>query len=130
MPSHVILFVILTLTVWQPDETIRRYGGGDRIWELTELQGMPFGLSATITFPSRNVVAGEGPCNTFHSRNSTPYPWFELGPIAATRRACPDLADEARFFEALGRARIAVIEDDTLTISTEEQTLMVFTARD
>ncbi len=130
MPSHIITALLLMLTVFRPDETLRRYGGADITWEVVTLRGVPFDAPATITFPSRNKVTGTGPCNSFTSTNTTPYPWIELGPIAATRRTCGDIIAESRFFEALRKARVAVIEDNRLILSTEEHELLVFTARE
>ena len=130
MPSHVILAVILALTVWQPDETLRRYGAADHEWHLEMLRGTPFNARATITFPARNRIVGMAPCNSYSSTNIMPYPWIELGPIAATRRACPDLDAEAAYFDALRAARVAVVEGDTLTLSDEDTPLLVFKARD
>lgn len=130
MPTHLILLAILAFTVFQPDETVRRYGAADRIWHLETLRDGAFHAEATLTFPSRNIVSGSGPCNSFRSTNTTPYPWIELGPIAATRRACPALDAEAAYFEALRAARVVVVEGDTLTLSDEDKTLAVFKARD
>lgn len=130
MPSHAVLLLILMFTVFQPDETLRRYGGADRLWTLETLSGAPFPAKATLTFPARNMVAGTGPCNSFHSTNVTPYPWIAFGPIAATRRACPDLAAEQLYFNALAQATIAVIDGNTLTLSNEDTDLLVFKARD
>lgn len=130
MPSHLIIALMLMLTVFRPDETLRRYGAADITWQVETLRGVPFDAHATISFPRRDKVVGSGPCNRFTSTNTTPYPWIELGPIAATRSACPDLIAEQRFFEALRKARIAVIEDDRLILSTESNELLVFKARD
>lgn len=130
MPSHIILLLILSLTIFQPDETLRSYGGADRTWHLVTLKGANFDATATLTFPSRNRIAGQAPCNRYFSRNAAPYPWIEIGPIGATRRACPDLQAEQAYFEALEAVNVAVIEGDTLTLSDEETPLLVFTARD
>lgn len=130
MPSHIILAAILMLTVFQPDETLRRYGAADRDWHLVTLRDAPFDADATISFPKRNQITGEGPCNRYNTTNSTPYPWIEVGPVAATRRACPDLKAESAYFDALRSARIVVIEGDTMTMSDENLPLLVFKARD
>lgn len=130
MPSHLFTALILMLTVFPPDETLRRYGAADTTWQVETLRGVPFDADATITFPRRDKVAGSGPCNSFTSTNTTPYPWIELGPIAATRSACADLIAEQRFFEALRKARIAVIQEGRLILSTETNELLVFKARE
>lgn len=130
MPSHVIMAVILMLAVFPPDETLRRYGAADREWHLVTLEGAPFKATATITFPKRTQITGQGPCNRYHATNSTPYPWIEVGPIASTRMACPELKAESAYFTALRAARVVVIEGDTMTMSAEEQPLLVFKARE
>lgn len=130
MPTQLILALILTFTVLQPDETLRRYGAAGKTWHLEVLQGSPFDPAMTLSFPSRNILAGQGPCNSFRATNTTPYPWIRVGPIATTRRACPDLQAETAAFAALRAARIVVIEGDTMTLSDEEKPLMVFKARD
>lgn len=56
-----------------------------------------------------------------------PYPWIELGPIAVTRRACPELAMEQQFFSALGRVSLAEVNGSVLILSGE--TTMVFEAQ-
>lgn len=130
MPSHIALFLILMFTVFQPDETVRRYGGADQVWQLETLNGLPFDADATLTFPSRNMVSGAAPCNRYNTTNTTPYPWIGFGPIAATRRACPDLQAEHAFFKALSQATIVLVEGKTLTLSNDTTELLVFTARD
>ncbi|MFK7836076.1 MAG: META domain-containing protein [Sulfitobacter sp.] len=130
MPSHAIMALLLALFVYTPDETVRRYGAADRSWHLVELRGSAFEAQATIAFPRRNVITGQAPCNRYTSSNITPYPWFDAGPIAATRMACPDLADESAFFKALEEATQAIVEGDTLTFSDETSTLLIFKARD
>lgn len=130
MPSHFFMALLLALFVYTPDKTLRRYGGAEREWHLVALKGKTFDGRATIQFPRRNVITGQGPCNRFSSTNITPYPWFDAGPVAATRMACPALPDETAFFEALENATIAVIEGDTLTLSDEDTALLVFKARD
>ncbi len=130
MLFHLFFVTALIAVGSQPDETVWRYGGADREWHLVTLNGAPFRSTATLTFPARGQVAGKGPCNSFRSTNSTPYPWINLSPITATRRSCPDLQDEVAYFDALSKASVVVVTGDTLTLSDEEKPLMVFTARD
>ncbi|MEP5729081.1 MAG: META domain-containing protein [Sulfitobacter sp.] len=130
MPGHIVLVALLTLFIFPPDETLRRYGASDRDWHLTQMHGEPFEGRATIAFPERNAITGQGPCNRYTSTNITPYPWFEAGPIVATRRACPDLSDESAFFKALEDATLAIVDGDVLTFADDTTDLLIFKARD
>ena len=110
------------------DETVAAYGGANRIWTLTELDGAAFAARATLTFPERGQIAGEAPCNRFSGSMTTPYPWFETGPIASTKRACPELAAEQTFFAALGAMTQSEVLGDTLILRNDAGREMVFTA--
>lgn len=114
----------------QGDETVRAYGGADRVWVLTELDGRPFPGRATLTFPDIGQVAGDAPCNRYSASMTVPYPWFETGPIAVTRRTCPDLAAETAFLEALSATTLSEVAGDTLILSNTDGLSLVFTADD
>lgn len=131
MPSFLLILALFFYAADRPVETIYRYGGTGHDWHLTEMNGTEYDGSATITFPGATQVAGQGPCNRFHTQNTLPYPWFKAGPIGSTRMACPDLATEAAFLKALEAADMAIVEGDTLTLSTEGgETLLIFKADD
>ncbi|WP_025054760.1 META domain-containing protein [Sulfitobacter noctilucicola] len=118
------------LTLFQRDETLRSYGGAGHEWQLIEMNGDTFDGQATLTFPTRNVIAGRGPCNSYQSRNAVPFPWFGAEPIRSTRMACPSLAQETEFFNALQAATIAKVTDGLLVLSNDETDLLVFKAGD
>ena len=80
------------------DETISGYADPAAVYRLTEIDGEAFRPRATIAFRSRGRAEGDAPCNTWSADQSVPYPWFELGPIAVTRRACPELEAEGQFW--------------------------------
>ena len=111
------------------DETISGYATPGVTWTLTELGGAPFPARATLTFPEQGQIAGKAPCNSYSATQSAPYPWFEVGPVAATKRACPDLPAEAAFFDALARVTLAEVAGEVLILSTEDGFEMVFQAR-
>lgn len=108
------------------DETISGYADPTAVYRLTEIGGEPFTARASISFPRQGLVTGEAPCNTWSASQSVPYPWLDLGPIAATRRACPDLNAETAFFDALGTMTLAVVENGVLTLSNDAGGEMVF----
>lgn len=110
------------------DETLTAYGAADRTFRLTEIDGTPFPARATIAFPEPRRIEGEAPCNRFSGVQTVPYPWFSAEAIAATRRACPELAAEAAFFDALSAMTLAEVTGGTLILSTPEGREMVFTA--
>ncbi|MDW4500522.1 META domain-containing protein [Sulfitobacter sp. D35] len=112
------------------DETAHSYGGADRIWTLAEIDGAAFSARATLVFPGDGQVAGESPCNSYSGTNTAPYPWFELGPVRSTRRACPELEAESRFFAALEAMRLVEIQSDTMILSNDAGRQMVFRAAD
>ncbi len=121
------LILLLSLfTVGCSDETISGYADRDAVYRLTELGGEPFTAKATISFPEEGRAVGQGPCNTWSAEQSVPYPWIDLGPIAATRRACPDLEAEAKFFEALASVSLAEVSGNVLLLTGEVE--MVFKA--
>ena len=129
MPSHILLFV-LALFSFRSDETIRNYGMGMDHWQVVELNGEPFDARATLHFTGRYKLAGHAPCNSFRTTMSTPFPWFDVNAIAATKRACPDLRLEAAYFDALKAATLAQVTEGRLILSDEDKPLVVFTPAD
>ena len=130
MFSHLLYAATFLMLASETDQTLRAYADADVVWTVTELNGAPFEASATMQFPQAAVITGMAPCNSYRATLTVPYPWFASGPIAATRRACPDLDLEAAFFKALEAATISVIEGETLTLSDEDNVLLVFKADD
>ncbi|MGJ8615214.1 MAG: META domain-containing protein [Sulfitobacter sp.] len=120
------LISLLLLAACQKDESVRAYGAADKEWRLIELAGKPFNAKATLTFPETGRIAGMAPCNSYGGTMTVPYPWFEAGAIAATKRACPDLAAETAFFSALGAATLSEVLGDTLILSNPDGLSMVF----
>ncbi|MCG6883459.1 MAG: META domain-containing protein [Silicimonas sp.] len=122
------VFLLPFLSIGCADETISGYANPDATYRLTELSGTPFEALATISFPEEGRAAGQAPCNAWSAEQAVPYPWISLGPIAATRRACPELAKEQAFFEALGRVTLAEVQGGVLILSDDHGVVMVFEA--
>ena len=101
---------------------------GDRVWTLQSLDGRPFAATATMQFPGRGRIAGRAPCNAYGAAMDAPYPWFELDRLAVTRRGCPDLPEERRYFAALGSMSQAEVSGDVLILRSEAGGEMVFRA--
>lgn len=75
-------------------------------WQLIQLGGRtirPAEGSFTVTFLAEgNHLAGVGACNRLTGSYSTDESRaLHIGPVAATRMACPNEADERAFAEAL-----------------------------
>lgn len=131
MRSPVVVVAILAaLGACRNDETLRAYGGADRVWTLKELGGAQFPATATLTFPKQGEIAGQGPCNRYFGAMDVPYPWFDAGPIGSTRMACPDMAAETAFLTALESATLSEVAGDTLILSNTDGLEMVFKATD
>lgn len=120
--------VLTLLAACAGDESLRAYGGEGVIWALESLDGTAFSAPATLGLPEPGRAVGQGPCNRWFAAQTAVYPWFALGPIGATRMACPDLAAEQQYFDALSAMTLSEIVGDTLVLSTEEGREMVFRA--
>lgn len=110
------------------EETIRKYGAADKIWALTELNGTPFGAETALSFQPNSRISGTGPCNAFNGKMSTPYPWFKVENLAATKRICPGLAEETAFFNALSQATLSEVLGRTMILSNPDGLSMIFNA--
>ncbi|MBV0913197.1 META domain-containing protein [Anianabacter salinae] len=123
------LFLTLPIVVagYLADETVSGFAGG-QTYALTELDGAPFPARATLGFPSEGRVAGEAPCNAYSAPQTVPYPWIRIGPIVATRRACPDLQAEAAFLGALPHMTLVEVLGGTLVLRNDAGREMVFQA--
>ncbi len=123
------LLVISAFGACSADETISGYADPEAVYDLAEFEGSTAQFEASIAFPEEGRTAGAGPCNQFIAEQSAPYPWFEIGPIAATRRACPELEAEQQFFERLGMMTLAEVSGDVLILSNDDGEEMVFRRR-
>ncbi len=110
------------------DETISGYADTGATYRLTHIGEAIFTADATITFPKQGVARGKAPCNTWSATQTAPYPWLSLGPIARTERACPALAAEQTFFDALTTMTLAEVQGATLILSNDAGVEMVFSA--
>lgn len=123
-----LLIALLGLDMCDRDETVAGYGAADKVWQLTELDGTPFAATATLSFPKPGQIAGEAPCNRYSGTMTTPYPWFDVGQVISTRRACPDLEAEDAFLGALSAMTEAEATGDTLILRNVAGREMVFRA--
>ncbi len=102
------------------------WGDATAVWRLMAIDGKPFGATATLHFPAEGGIQGEGPCNSFRADLAGDYPGFILGPVLATRMACPDQQEEASLFAALGAMEHATFADGKLLLTGPEGRSMEF----
>jgi heat shock protein HslJ len=100
---------------------------GTEIYTLVSVKGQQASYPAQITFEAGRV-AGEGPCNMFFADLTYSDDAFEIGPIGATRKACPDLAAEAEFFKLLGQVTHADRREGQITLMRGSDALLYFVA--
>jgi heat shock protein HslJ len=97
-------------------------------WVLDRLGAEAIERPVTATFAAGRVT-GVAPCNSFSGPYAAEGTALRIGPLAATRRACPDLALEGRFLDGLGRtasARFTAAQMELLDAAGAP--LMVFVA--
>lgn len=96
-----------------PAPTLGLVGTG---WSLTTLDGQPAAAPVSLRFEVERVV-GQGPCNRFRGGfTEGPGDALEIGPVAATKAACPALAFEDSVIGALTDSMRGARSGETLTI--------------
>ncbi|MEZ5796287.1 MAG: META domain-containing protein [Paracoccaceae bacterium] len=103
------LFALLLLAASPAAAT--EIGGG---WQLVGVEGQPAPAPLTLTFTAEGSFSGKAPCNRFYGRIGGELPALTLGQIAATRMACPDLAVESAYLQALEATVRAEVTQDHL----------------
>jgi heat shock protein HslJ len=114
------------MTACQADETISGYVDPDTIWMLTDLNGHSPKSEITLTFPEQGKIAGRAPCNRYFGPQTKPLPWFETGPIASTKMACPNLDEESQYFQTLEKSTLAEVSKTTLILSDDAGPLLTY----
>ncbi len=122
-----LLTVCLLLAGCGVDETIARFAT-DGTYTLQTLDGSEVSSTITISFGPSGKVTGTAPCNSYTAHQTAPYPWFDIGPIAATKMACAALSEETAYFAALSKMTIAEVSGPILILTNEEGREMVFQA--
>jgi heat shock protein HslJ len=96
-------------------------------WHLVGLDFQPALAPLSITFDANGGFMGQAPCNRFFGKVSGALPDMTLGDIGATKMACPDLAVESAYFEALSAMQSAEISEGHLFFSGPEGRVIEFT---
>jgi len=78
---------------------------------------------AFVQFRSGGELVGQGGCNRFFGRYKIEGETIEIGPIGATRMACPEpvMAEEASFLAALEAARTWTRDRTSLVLFDAEK---------
>lgn len=102
--------------------------GADDLWQLVSLDGAPFAARATLGFSDVASVRGQAACNSYAAPLTATWPAFGLGPVRATRMACPEAAAEDAFLSALAAMTAARLQDGQLILTAPDGHQMVFDA--
>jgi heat shock protein HslJ len=94
-------------------------------WHLVGLDGQEVDWNASLRLEG-GTVSGKAPCNSYGGSNSATLPKVGFGAIRATRMACPDLAGETAFFEALQAMQRAELDQGHLFLIGPESRIMEF----
>jgi heat shock protein HslJ len=84
-----------------------------------------------VTFEFEDTrVSGQGPCNRYFgsiTHSDTGSNSIQVGPLASTKMACPNLSAEHRYFQDLQRVSMVKVVSDELLLTTSDQVKLVFT---
>jgi heat shock protein HslJ len=97
-------------------------------WHLAGLEGQDVAWEASLRIDG-DKVTGKAPCNRFFGTNTAPLPQVSFGAMGATKMACPDLAAEAVYLEALQAMQRVELDQGHLFLIGPEGRIMEF-ARD
>lgn len=96
--------------------------------KLVEWDGTAMDAAITLTEFGQSAIAGNAPCNRFFGQiTQLAGDQIAIGPLAATKRACPDLALEQKFLTALQSMTRISRAEGTIVLGSDEGASMVFT---
>ena len=121
-----LVLVMLMVSGCNKDETLAAFAGDAGDFTLISIDSLPFDGRATINIRETGRISGQAPCNRYFATQTAPYPWFEIGPIGATRMACADLALEQTFFDNISKMTLTEISGGTLILSNTDGLRMIF----
>ena len=97
-------------------------------WHLVGLEGQDLGWEASLRLDGEKL-SGKAPCNRWFATNTAALPAVSIQAIGATKMACPVLAAESAYFEALQAMQRAELDQGHLYLIGPEGRVMEF-ARD
>lgn len=86
-------------------------------WKLVGFSAGALPPRVTMDLREPGRAAGQGPCNRWFGEVQGSFPAFRLPMVATTQMACPDLAAEGRFHDALGRVTAAELVGSQLVLT-------------
>jgi heat shock protein HslJ len=118
-----LLVIVLTLVQYGTALSANK-GIEGREWQLTEIGGvavtpLPVGKQPSIMFDAgKKTASGYNGCNNYFGQYELDGQTIKFGPIASTRRACPELQStiELKFMAALEQTRAWKKEKDILVL--------------
>lgn len=107
----------------------------ETVWQLTQLNGKSVKAdnNFTVAFLNTGRITGKGACNTFFG------PWesakgknnrIEVGQLASTMMACPNMETESAFFKALEKTTEYRIEEGRMYLYEGQNLLAVLQGTD
>ena len=94
-------------------------------WHLVGIEGQEFAAPASLRLDG-DKLSGKAPCNRWFGTNAAALPAIAIEAIGATKMACPDLAAESAYFEALQAMQRAELDQDHLYLIGAEGRIMEF----
>lgn len=122
-----VLFALLVLAGPAAAQEDVRPGPVEGRWALQRIGDAPFAARAELDLSEHGRIGGRGPCNGFSGHLTGDWPVMEIGPLRATRRACPELAQEHAFFKTLQSMRQGDVRDGVLILTDAAGLDMEFT---
>ncbi len=122
--SLALAFALAMTPVASPAGTLQ-----DADWQLLAIDGVlvDASVTASLRIDAAGQVSGKAPCNSYGAQNVAELPAFRLGPIRATRMACPKLAEEQVFFDTLALMETMALDGPkTLVLTGPEGRSMEF----
>lgn len=110
----------LFLTACATDETITGQLDTGNAWVLQTMNGAPATTRITLLFPKKGQVAGQAPCNSYGASQKAPLPWFDLGPIRATKLACGALELETQYLDLLAKMTLIEVRETSLLLTNDD----------
>ena len=124
------LFALLILAGCVADETLSAFAPTDAEYHLQTMNGKRVTYKVTMVVSKDGQIKGQAPCNSYATATTVPYPWFEVLGIIATRKACPQLPQEAEYFRTLKSMTLAEVSGTVLLLTNDNNNSLTFMSRE